>query len=254
MTAPVKPCAQVHSEFQPKLTTKSGIASGTTTRTDQTRRPGRSVRSTHHAAPVPITAHAAVTTTVSRMVFHSRVRVSGRKMRCTTSVAPAPWASTSRNTSGRARSAATRELIVSRATGRLAGRARRGLTAPSASGRVSVPVAAISGPDPSGGSQQAGLTEQGDRRRTVAELGDRDRGRLKLIERRLRCRGRHAVSQRVLVALLVARGTRDDLLTLLAGQEGEEFLGRRLMLARLQHGRTGDVDHVSGVVRGEVSD
>src|SRR5580693_2802938 len=253
MTAPAKPWAQVHSEFQAKLTTKSGIARGTTTSTAQTRRPGRSVRSTHHAAPVPITAHAAVTTTVSRTVFHSRVRVSGRKMRCATSEAPAPWASTSRNTSGRARSAATRALMISRATGRSAGRSGRGLTVLFSPGRVSVP-AAISGPDPSGGSQQAGLAQQGDRRRAVAELGDRDRGRLKLIERRLRCRGRHAVSQRVLVALLVARGTRDDLLTLLAGQEGEEFLGRRLMLARLQHGRTGDVDHVSGVVRGEVSD
>src|ERR1700683_1559095 len=218
MTAPLKPCAQVHSEFQPKLTTKSGIASGTTTSTAQTRRPGKSVRSTHHAAPVPITAHATVTTTVSRTVFHSRVRVSARKMRCATSAAPAPWASTSRNTSGSARTAATSELIASRATGR---RARRGLTVPCTPGRVSVP-AAISGPGPSAASQQAGLAEQGDRRRSVAELGDRDRGRLKLIERRLRCRRGHAVAQRVLVALLVARRTRDDLLTLRAGHEGEE--------------------------------
>ena len=62
MAAPVKPCAQVHSEFQPKLTTKSGMASGMTTSTAQTRRPGRSVRSTHHAAAVPITAQATVTT------------------------------------------------------------------------------------------------------------------------------------------------------------------------------------------------
>src|SRR5580692_1090833 len=183
MTAPAKPWAQVHSEFQAKLTTKSGIARGTTTSTAQTRRPGRSVRSTHHAAPVPITAHAAVTTTVSRTVFHSSVQVSGRKMRWATSEAPAPWASTSRNTSGTARSAATRELIASRATGRRG----RALTALLSAGRVSVP-AAISGPDPSGGSQQAGLAEQGDRRRAVAELGDCDRGRLKLIERRLRRR------------------------------------------------------------------
>src|ERR1700683_918788 len=218
MTAPVKPCAQVHSEFQPKLTTKSGIASGTTTRTDQTRRPGRLVLSTHDAVPVPITAHAAVTTTVSRIVFHSSVRVSGRKMRCATSETPAPWASTSENTSGRVRTAATKELIASRAPGR---RARRGLTVPCSPGRVSVP-AAISGPGPSASSQQASLAEQGDRRRSVAELGDRDRGRLKLIERRLRCRRGHAVAQRVLVALLVARRTRDDLLTLRAGHEGEE--------------------------------
>ena len=53
------------------------MASGTTTSTAQMRRPGRSVRSTHHAAPVPITAHKAVTTTVSRTVFHSRVRGQG---------------------------------------------------------------------------------------------------------------------------------------------------------------------------------
>src|SRR5580693_2341506 len=231
MTAPAKPWAQVHSEFQAKLTTKSGIARGTTTSTAQTRRPGRSVRSTHHAAPVPITAHAAVTTTVSRTVFHSSVQVSGRKMRCATSEAPAPWASTSRNTSGSARSAATRELIASRTTGRSAGRARRGLTTSVSPGWVSVPAAAISGPDPSGGSQQAGLAEQGGRRRAVAELGDRNRGRLKLIERRLRRRRGHPACQGVLVALLVTRGTRDDLLTLLASQEREELLGRRLVLA-----------------------
>ena len=108
MTAPRKPCAQVHREFQPKLTTKSGIASGTTTSTAQTRRPGRSVRSMHHAAPVPITAQAAVTTTVSRTVFQSSEPVSGRKIRCTTSAVPAPWASMSRKTSGSARIAATR--------------------------------------------------------------------------------------------------------------------------------------------------
>ena len=81
MDAPVKPCAQVHSEFQPKLTTKSGMASGMTTSTAQTRRPGRSVRSTHHAAPVPITAQATVTTAASRTVFHNRDQVSERKIR-----------------------------------------------------------------------------------------------------------------------------------------------------------------------------
>ena len=88
MTAPRNPWAQDHSEFQPKLTTKSGMASGTTTSTAQPRRPGRSVRSMHHAAAVPITAHATVTTTVSRTVFQSSERVSGRKMRCATSDGP----------------------------------------------------------------------------------------------------------------------------------------------------------------------
>ena len=107
-TAPRKPCAQVHREFQPKLTTKSGMASGTTTSTAHARRPGRSVRSTHHAAAVPSTAQATVTTTASRTVFHSRVAVSGRKIRWATSAVPAPWASMSRKTSGRAKIAATR--------------------------------------------------------------------------------------------------------------------------------------------------
>ena len=85
----MKPCAQVHSEFQPKLTTKSGMASGMTTSTAQSRRPGRSVRSTHHAAPVPITAQATVTTAVSRTVFHSRDQVSERKISCDSSPEPA---------------------------------------------------------------------------------------------------------------------------------------------------------------------
>ena len=77
------------SDAQPKLTTKSGMAKGTTTSTAQIRRPGRSVRSTHQAARVPMTAHRAVTTTVSRTVFQSSVAVSGRKMRWKT-VDPGP--------------------------------------------------------------------------------------------------------------------------------------------------------------------
>ena len=80
MTAPRKPWIQVHSDAQPKLTTKSGMASGTTTSTAQIFRPGTLVRSTHQAAAVPITAHRAVTTTVSRTVFHSSSAVSGRKI------------------------------------------------------------------------------------------------------------------------------------------------------------------------------
>ena len=64
--------------LQPKLTTKSGMASGITSRMAQTLRPGRSVRSTSHAAPVPMIAHRTVTTTVSRTVFQSSIPVSGR--------------------------------------------------------------------------------------------------------------------------------------------------------------------------------
>jgi hypothetical protein len=75
------------------------------------------MRSTHHAAAVPITAHATVTVTASLIVFQSKAQVSGRKIRCATSDAPAPLASMSKKASGRARSAATRQLTASRATG-----------------------------------------------------------------------------------------------------------------------------------------
>src|SRR5580704_14291448 len=107
---------------------------------------------------------------------------------------------------------------------------------------------------PPAGSQQAGLAEQVDRRRPVAELGDRDRVGLQLAERRLRGRDGHAGPDRVLIALLVAARPADDLLALLADQEGEELLRRRLVLAVLEHPRAGDVDDVAGVVRGEVGD
>ena len=53
-TAPWNPCTHVESDAQPKLTTKSGMANGTTTMTAQMRRPGRSVRSTQKATSVPI--------------------------------------------------------------------------------------------------------------------------------------------------------------------------------------------------------
>jgi hypothetical protein len=80
-TAPWNPCTQTNSDFQPKLTTKSGMASGTTNSTAQIRRPGRSVRSVSQAAPVPSTAQHAVTAAVSRTVFHSSSPVSGRQIR-----------------------------------------------------------------------------------------------------------------------------------------------------------------------------
>jgi hypothetical protein len=134
ITAPRKPCTQVHNEAHPKLTTKSGIASGTTTRISQTRRPGRLVRSMHQAAAVPMTAQRNVTTMVSLMVFHSRSAVNRRKMRCDTDDVPAPAASSSRNTSGSASSTATRQLAVVRATGRRAFLTR---PVPGVSGRIS---------------------------------------------------------------------------------------------------------------------
>ena len=64
---------------QPKLTTKSGMPSGITTRTAQNRRPGISVRSTNQAVTVPMTAQRTVTTTVRLTVFHSNWAVRLRK-------------------------------------------------------------------------------------------------------------------------------------------------------------------------------
>jgi hypothetical protein len=68
------------------------MASGNTMSTAQAGRPGRSVRSVSHAAPVPITAHSAVTATASRTVLHSNWTVSERLMRAATWATPAPWA------------------------------------------------------------------------------------------------------------------------------------------------------------------
>src|ERR1039457_2875854 len=121
-TAPLKPCTQVDSDDQPKLTTKSAMANGTTTSTAQTLRQGRSVRSTRYAATVPITAQRTVTTTVRRTVFHKRLAVSERQIRCQTLEAPAPAASVSRKASGSASTATTdapRRSVVPHASGRL---------------------------------------------------------------------------------------------------------------------------------------
>ena len=82
MTAPLNPCTQVDNEAQPKLTTKSGIANGTTTRTAQIWRPGRSVRSTHQAVEcADDRREQGHDNGISRTVFHSRVAVSGLQMR-----------------------------------------------------------------------------------------------------------------------------------------------------------------------------
>src|SRR5580698_7181591 len=264
MTAPRKPCTQVHSDAQPKLTTKSGIASGTTTSTAQTRRPGRLVRSTHQAAAVPITAHRAVTTTVSRTVFHSRSAVSLRKIRCATVAAPAPRASISRKTSGSASTQATARLAAISATGR---RLRRGRTAgtrasawPGAGGgpgRCSVCDAVIAPPtSPSplyGRSQQARLAHQRDGRGAGAEVGDRHRIGLELAQRRLgRLRG-HAGCDRVLEADRLAR-VGDDALALVADQERQALLRRGLVRGGLQHPGAGYVHDISGIARRKVSD
>ena len=111
MTAPRNPWTQVVNDAHPKLTTKSGIANGTTTSTAQIRRPGRSVRSTHQAVSVPMTAQSKVTTTVRRTVFHRRVAVKGLQIRCRTVETPTPCASISKKTKGAMRTSATAPLV-----------------------------------------------------------------------------------------------------------------------------------------------
>src|SRR5258705_10318682 len=217
MTAPRKPWIQVHSDAQPKLTTKSGMASGTTTSTAQILRPGTLVRSTHHAAAVPMTAHRAVTTTVSRTVFHSSSPVSGRKISRASAAAPLALASISRKTSGRARTAAISVAEAISARGRRARRAffaatKTGPSAPGSPGpgpwrsRTGDDVIGILQAGDAPGSQratavrslqQARLAEQRDGRRPGAELAERDRVRLELAERSLRGGGGHARGYRV---------------------------------------------------------
>src|ERR1035438_7037914 len=202
-TAPWNPCTQVEIDAHPKLTTKSGMANGITSSTAQMRRPGRSVHSTSQAVRVPITAQSAVTTTVSRTVFQSKVAVSGRQMRWAMVPAPEPLASMRRKRSGASSTTATAPVAI---------------TGGSVGDRGTPPA---TGP---AGSQQAGLLHQRDRGRPVAQLGDGDGVRLELPQGGLRLRGRDPRGDRVLDAIRVG----DDLLALLRDEEGEELLGVRL--------------------------
>src|SRR3984957_2659529 len=248
-TEPRNPCTQVHMLLQPKLTTKSGIASGMTSSTAQTRRPGRFVRSTSQAAPVPMTAHRKVTATVSRTVFHSSMPVSGRKIWPATVLRPAPCDSTMRNTSGTASSAAMAALTAIRPGRR---RPRRAGTAATAS--VAGPACAVwlIAPVLIGvpRSQQSGLAQQRDCPTAVAELADGDRVRPQLAERRLGRLSGHAGCDRVLEAQRVAialAGSPDDFLALLADQERQELLRFGLMLTRAHDPGAGHVHHVTGI-------
>ena len=78
------------------------MASGITTSTDQSRRPGMFVRSMANAAAVPITAQPIVTTTVSRTVFQSSVRgeVAGMAAERRSFVAFPLWARPQRDEEG----------------------------------------------------------------------------------------------------------------------------------------------------------
>src|ERR1019366_4719665 len=257
-TAPWNPCTQVEIDAHPKLTKKSGMAKGITSSTAQMRRPGRSVHSTSQAVRVPITAQSAVTTTVSRTVFQSRVAVSGRQMRWAMVPAPEPLASMRRKRSGASSTRATAPLAPSRKSG---GRRRRAGTPGSATagGSAATPVAITGGsvgdrstPPATGpaGSRQAGLLHQRDRGRPVAQLGDGDGVRLELPQGGLRLRGRDPRGDRVLEAVRVG----GDLLARLRDEEREELLSVRLVGARSEHGGAGDIQDVPGILRGEVGD
>ncbi len=74
-TAAQKPAMDGKMAFQPKLTTKSGMPSGITTRMARRRRHGTSVRSTNHAARVPTMALRIVTTTTNDTEFQINVAV-----------------------------------------------------------------------------------------------------------------------------------------------------------------------------------
>jgi hypothetical protein len=116
-TAPGNPDSPGASCTHPKLTTKSGTAIGSTRSTAHSRRPGRSVRSTNHAASVPMTAHRAVTTTVRRTVFHNKETVNWRNSTGRSCDHPVWTAWRIRKTSGRVSSATTAAVVAVRPKG-----------------------------------------------------------------------------------------------------------------------------------------
>src|SRR5450432_2827727 len=141
------------------------------TSTAQARRPGRLVRSTHHAAAVPITAQHRVVTTARRTVFQRSVAVSPRNSRLEMDVSPTWPASTRRNTTGTSSRTATSTLVSARARGV---RERRIPLA----GRPTIAASATAIDTPAFCSDQLRLLEQADGRGAVPQLGDRDGIRL----------------------------------------------------------------------------
>ena len=77
-SAPAYPSTRWVSDTQPKLFTNAGTASGATRSTCQSRLPGRSLRSTSHAAAVPITLARRIAPRVSRTVLSSSTPMRGR--------------------------------------------------------------------------------------------------------------------------------------------------------------------------------
>ena len=180
----------------PKLTTKSGMPSGITTRMARSRRHGMSVRSTNHAASVPTMALRMVTTTTSETVFQISVAVRLRNRSWCSSAQPTCTAWTTRNTSGSSTATDTRTAPAVRRGGnrrrppRRLRWSRRHTAPPRHSSWASCSSLIASAP--------------------VPELGDGDAVRLQLVERRLGLRGRHTRGDRVLEAVAVG----DDLLAL----------------------------------------
>jgi hypothetical protein len=106
--------------------TNEGTASGATSSTVHTRRPGRSERSTSQAAPTPSTRLSARQPTVSRTVFQSRSAVRCRKISWDASAQPVCTASYATKPSGSSVSSAT---AVAASTSRAGGRGLRRLPA-----------------------------------------------------------------------------------------------------------------------------
>ena len=242
-TAPWNPCTAVVSVTQPKLTIRSGMANGTTRSTAQIRRPGRSVRSTHHAVSVPNTAQRTVTVTVRLAVFQRSLAVNGRQMRSQTSPAPDSWdldqeeqercqqhgrdrdAQPSRNQGGRRRRAGTVTVAVGTHLGSL------------------LQGAAVRGARPFS-ARRSPLTRrptQGSRWRWVRAAAKGVSG----------C----AVDTPEAIGILETDRVGDDALTLLGNEEGQESAARQLDALRTSEDRcAGNVEDIAGVPRGEVRD
>ena len=87
-SAPAYPSTRWVSDTQPKLFTNAGTASGATSSTCQSRRAGRSLRSTSQAAAVPITPVSRIAPRVSRVVLSSSTPMRGRTSRAQASSNP----------------------------------------------------------------------------------------------------------------------------------------------------------------------
>jgi hypothetical protein len=93
-TAAHRPCTDGDTEYQAKLFTNAGTASGAAISPVHIPRPGRSVLSTSHAAAVPSMAAAAIPRTVSDTVLTSSSPTRGRNTSATIPSHPTPRAPT----------------------------------------------------------------------------------------------------------------------------------------------------------------